>query len=280
MPRLSKLWIGPLVAFGFTFILTDDTIERVVGGVLLALIGMFLQMIIQYINRLVLSTKYGFLKNEENFIETILMLAAEMVKADGKIDESELAIIKEHLVKDFCEEEAEAQVYFANFKIYLAQPTSLKQLCKVIDYDFDEPTKGHLIFLLVSLATADGILKESEITFIKQLARLANIRMATVVNVLNLFKFKREHTYQQKSRQQQKRSSSRTSTSHLKRAYALLGIIETATINQIKKAYRKLAKIHHPDKVAHLGMAHQQKAKEKFQLIVAAYDTIKEKRGI
>ena len=62
--------------------------------------------------------------------------------------------------------------------------------------------------------------------------------------------------------------------------YETLWVDKNANADEIKKAYRKLAKLHHPDKVAHLGEEHQQKAKEKFQLIVDAYDLIKEKRGV
>ena len=60
----------------------------------------------------------------------------------------------------------------------------------------------------------------------------------------------------------------------------ILGLTANASDKEIKKAYRKLAKLHHPDKVAHLGGMHQNTAKEKFQIIVDAYDLIKEKRDV
>ena len=63
-------------------------------------------------------------------------------------------------------------------------------------------------------------------------------------------------------------------------AYKILGIQETATEEEIKKAYRKLAVKYHPDKVQHLGKEFQSGAKEKFQRIQEAYETIKKERGI
>src|ERR1700748_1572812 len=58
--------------------------------------------------------------------------------------------------------------------------------------------------------------------------------------------------------------------------YKTLGVAKTATEAEIKKAFRTLAKKHHPD--AHPG---DDKAKQRFQELSAAYDVIgdKEKRA-
>ncbi|MFN5673725.1 MAG: DnaJ domain-containing protein, partial [Bacteroidota bacterium] len=45
------------------------------------------------------------------------------------------------------------------------------------------------------------------------------------------------------------------------------------------RAYRKLAVLHHPDKVASEPEAVQKSAKEQFQKIQQAYEQIKKNRG-
>ena len=63
-------------------------------------------------------------------------------------------------------------------------------------------------------------------------------------------------------------------------AYAVLGISPSATDDEVKSAYRKMAMKNHPDKVASLGPEVQKAAEEKFRQIQDAYETIKRQRGM
>ena len=62
-------------------------------------------------------------------------------------------------------------------------------------------------------------------------------------------------------------------------AYKVLEISKSATINEVKAAYRKMAKKYHPDKVIHLGKEHQKGAEEKFRQVQEAYETIQKSKG-
>jgi DnaJ like chaperone protein len=55
---------------------------------------------------------------------------------------------------------------------------------------------------------------------------------------------------------------------------------ESASDEDVKKAYRKMAVTYHPDKVAHMGEEYQKGAKEKFQAVQNAYENIKKVRGM
>ncbi|MGV8075018.1 MAG: DnaJ domain-containing protein, partial [Syntrophobacteraceae bacterium] len=56
--------------------------------------------------------------------------------------------------------------------------------------------------------------------------------------------------------------------------YSILKIERSATVDQIKHAYRVQAARYHPDKVTHLGEEFQALAKEKFQEIQWAYNEL------
>ena len=57
-------------------------------------------------------------------------------------------------------------------------------------------------------------------------------------------------------------------------AYIILGVDRSATDDEIKKAYRKLAVKYHPDKVQHLGKEFQELAHERFTAINKAYEIL------
>jgi DnaJ like chaperone protein len=63
-------------------------------------------------------------------------------------------------------------------------------------------------------------------------------------------------------------------------AYKVLEISSSATNEEIKKAYRKMAVRFHPDKVSHLGPEFQKSANEKFARVNEAYNKIKKERGM
>ncbi len=56
--------------------------------------------------------------------------------------------------------------------------------------------------------------------------------------------------------------------------YDILGVSPSATQNEIKTAYRKLASQYHPDKVAHLGEELQKLADQRFKEIQHAYEQL------
>ena len=62
--------------------------------------------------------------------------------------------------------------------------------------------------------------------------------------------------------------------------FKILEIEPTATNEELKKAYRRMAMKYHPDKVSHLGEEFQKAANEKFQKVNEAYGNIKQERKI
>jgi DnaJ like chaperone protein len=60
--------------------------------------------------------------------------------------------------------------------------------------------------------------------------------------------------------------------------YAVLGVPEGASQDDIRAAYRQLAAQYHPDKLAHLGEEFQSLAEQKFKAIQSAYDALRHRR--
>ena len=75
-----------------------------------------------------------------------------------------------------------------------------------------------------------------------------------------------------KYREQRQQSNGQASSEHY---YATLGLDPGASMEEIKKAYRKMSMKYHPDKVRHLGEEFRTVAEQKMKDLNAAYDYFK-----
>jgi DnaJ like chaperone protein len=109
---------------------------------------------------------------------------------------------------------------------------------------------------LFGVASADNQVNADEVAVIEEIARYLNIQINDVTSIKAMF------------------------YKDIESAYKILEVSPTATDEELKKAYRKMALKYHPDKVHQLGDDIQNAAKEKFQKLNAAYEQIKKERGI
>ena len=112
-----------------------------------------------------------------------------------------------------------------------------------------------LVHYMFGIAKADGDVAESEMTVIQNIAQKLGVSQTDFESLKNMF-------YRD-----------------VNSDYKIIGIDAGATDEQVKKAYRKMAIAHHPDKVASMGEEYQKGAQEKFMKIQEAYENIKKKRG-
>jgi len=276
MPRF--VFSGWALLLGFiigALIPQEELISHFIAGVLISVLALLVYLIYTSVRHSYLLKHKGFLKSEETFIDIILQLAAGATMVDGKVTSSEKARISAQLEKGFSKTKTEE--YLITYESYLEQTIPIEACCKTIRDEFDNATKGHLLYLLISIVTADGILTQGEEDYIDRIVKKARIRSTTVYTVYRLFTFQREQQHDQYQKQSSRPTTSRSS---LKSAYELLDLDATCSDKEVKQAFRRLAKIHHPDKLGHLGEVQLKLAKEKFQLIIAAYEQIKTARRI
>lgn len=188
-----------------------------------------------------------------DFTMSFLVLIAAVMKADGKVLKLELDFVKQHLLKMYGYEGAKEATRMLGdiLKHHIPVQDVSQQIRRNMDYS----SRLEMVHLLFGIASSDGKVSESETQTISMIASGMGLSSSDWNAIKAMFINDTEWTYK------------------------VLEIEPTATEEEIKKAYRKMAIKFHPDKVAHLGDEYQNKAKEKFQKVNQAYEELKKAKG-
>jgi len=217
----------------------------------------------------------GLFDGRGSHLKLVISLASMVIKADGKVDQKELEYIRKKIEKDHSPMMAESLMMRINS--YLKLEFNIVSLTKKVDRSFSQSTKIQLLHFLAGIATKDAMLTKAEFDVLKQISMRIRIPFRTLKSILALY----DYITEEEAKQNRERKSRPKVTPQwtLRRAYTILEVSESASDKEVKKAYRKLAKLHHPDKVIHMGRDFQKAAERKFKQISEAYEAIKEKRG-
>jgi DnaJ like chaperone protein len=187
-----------------------------------------------------------------DFEVSLLVLASVVIKADGVQDQLELDYVRKQFVNMYGKERANHA--FKLFKNISKQNVSVRPVCLQIRQMMDHPSRLQLMHFLFGIAKADSVVTEDEVKQIYTIAGYLGISSRDYESIKAMFYNSSDN------------------------AYKVLEIDKNATVDEIKKAYRKMAKKYHPDKVIHLGKEHQKGAEEKFRQVQAAYEQIQKER--
>lgn len=188
-----------------------------------------------------------------DFEVSLLVLASIVIKADNHQDQRELDFVRQQFTSMYGKERANHA--FKLFKNISKQNISTRQVCNQIRQMMDHPSRLQLLHFLFGIAKADTHVTESEIRQIYTISGYLGISSKDFESIKAMFFNSRDN------------------------AYKILEIEKSATVDDIKKAYRKMAKKYHPDRVIHLGKEHQKGAEEKFRQVQEAYEQLQKERG-
>ena len=243
MAKFGK-WIGG--GLGFT-----------VGGPIGALLGFAIGSVIDKTldtDNVNDKVRRPYQSTPNDFGASLLVLVAAVMKADGKVLKSELEFVRRFFNKQFGSEKTKQHMLV--LRELLKKDIPLQEVCLQIKTYTMYPARLQLMHLLFGIAAVDNHVDQSELIVIQQIASNLGIRQADFNSIKAMF------------------------VKEVNGDYKILEIDKTATNDEVKKAYRKMAVKYHPDKVSHMGEEYKESAKQKFQKMKDAYDNIKKQRGM
>jgi DnaJ like chaperone protein len=188
-----------------------------------------------------------------SFLMSLLVLSASVIKADGKTSSQELSTLRKFFTQNFGAQagrEAENVV-----RSLLNQDYNLYEVCSQVRSCMDYSQRLQLFHYLVALGACDGLHKK-ELDILEVIASYIGLSKTEIESIFAQFRPSNDSNYR------------------------ILEIDASATNEEVKKAYRKMAMKYHPDKVATLGKDVQKAAEEKFKIINQAYEASCKERGI
>jgi DnaJ like chaperone protein len=209
-------------------------------------------------------------KRKSVFLETVFLLMGSLAKADGRVSVeevehaehifSQLSLSPPHrqqaidLFKQGAEDDYDLNATLDKFMNVCGSTRSLRQA---------------LLAYLITLAFADGEFHEKEKKLLEQIAARLNFDQAAFQQLLDMIQ------------NQSHFADGKVPTQNaLESAYKALGVSESVSNQDLKKAYRRLMSQNHPDKLMGQGMPEDmiKVATERAKEIQKAYELIKEHR--
>ena len=241
MGRLGK-WIGGGLGF-------------VMGGPIGAVLGFLVGSMVDN-TTIQTSTYTGTPQStaQGDFGMSLLVLVAAMMKADNKVVKSELDYVKQFFVRQFGQSAASEALVM--LKDILKQDIPVRDVCMQISRNMDYSSRLQLLHLLFNISSADGAINTLETEAVEKMAGYLGIASSDFVSIRNMFVPETDSSYK------------------------ILEIQPSATDEEVRKAYRRMAMKYHPDKVSHLGEEFRKTADEKFKNVNEAYRKIKKERNM
>lgn len=189
-----------------------------------------------------------------DFELNLLSLASVVIKADGHVSQNELDYARQYFVRAYGKERANATFRTFNEVVKKRQINPLN-ICQYLNGRTRYEVRLQIIHFLFGIAQADGQVSKPEIQILDQISGYFRINRPDFESIKAMF------------------------VKNADSAYTILEINKNATNDEVKKAYRAMAKKYHPDKLQHMDEAHQKGAQEKFREVQEAYETIQKERG-
>ncbi len=190
-----------------------------------------------------------------DFELNLLSLCSIIIKADGQVNQRELDYVRQYFLSTYGKEKANA--IFRTFNdVIKKREISTQRICEYMVQRTRYEVRLQMLHFLFGIAQADGQVSKSELSKLREIAGYLRVGRHDFDSIMAMFIKSADNSYK------------------------ILEIEKNATDEEVKKAYRNMAKKYHPDRVVTQNEAIRKGAEEKFKEVQKAYETIQKERGI
>jgi len=190
-----------------------------------------------------------------DFELNLLSLCSIVIKADGQVSQRELDYVRQYFLSTYGKEKANA--IFRTFnEVINKREISAQRICSYLNQRTRYEVRLQLLHFLFAIAQSDGSISAKEIEKISEIAGYLRIGRIDYESIKAMF------------------------VKAADKAYKILEIDKSASDDEVKKAYRTMAKKYHPDRVNTENEAIKKGAEEKFKEVQKAYEQIQSERGM
>lgn len=190
-----------------------------------------------------------------DFELNLLSLASIVIKADGRVSQTELDYAREYFVRAYGKDRANAT--FRTFNdVIKNREISASRICQYLNARTRYEVRLQILHFLFGIAEADGSISPQEVNTLSSIAGYFRINHQDFESIKNMFIKKADS------------------------AYKILEVDRSASDDDIKRAFRTMAKKYHPDKLMDMDEAYRKGAEEKFRQVQEAYEAIQKERGL
>lgn len=202
---------------------------------------------------------------EDNYLEAYLALGAKLMLINYQESKEKIQFINQYFNRYF----TKANYHFGDSLLFSLQyPIKTNTITDWMKVHLKtEGSRSQIIYFLTGLALINGKITSAELSFLKQINRDMELSPENLTEIIAIYASYSKH----------RQESERKSTSKQEQqvyAHEILGVSKNASKEEIKKAYRQMAKIHHPDNFATGTESQQKMAAEKFVEIQNAYESL------
>ena len=192
----------------------------------------------------------------------LLSLCSLVIKANGTVTQAELDFVRAQFVRLYGKERANA-VFRSFNELIKGRELDATRIAIYVRVRTTYETRLQILYFLFGIAESDGVISEEEVRQIRQIAYHFAINHTDFESIKAMF-----------GSSQNDNNPHNTTPNALAKAYAILGLQPNATAEEVKQAYRNMAKKYHPDRVITEDVAIKKGAEEKFKQVQEAYELI------